>query len=508
MVRKYTGAMPVQDDQWRSFSRWYDPYLSADRIARYLTESGESLAADFFTTQPDAAAQRWSLAEVYAFLAARGGDKRIPRLFPLAAERGPARLLHTRHVEIPEVGAKLDIDKDRGADLVVHTWDPCDGRGAVAIGYPVRESPAAVTKEAADRLLGMSGVSAVAVLTGFDAPIRVGYDTRQPGLWVADGRLTHEVDSVGISTERFGWGDLSNLLQTSLPYWPVGLRDRDAMLAWRPGDPPREVTVALSKCNPRALAKAVADPSPTVRDIIDRVTSHIESILIEICESHNERYAALPSLNVAAVPARPEPSSDITHGEAALLLHQRAHDQHSPTTLLIETIPVKTVVTSVRYVDPTGPLAELWLARLEAASAPQELGFRLLDHALNGSPDPVELLAHPSLPDSWIARQTDTVVHTIGTSVPATGRMVHAYVTRTSAFFRDSSGAIWPIPAPSSSPVEDPSRTLARTLTILSIDAGADVNDETHAINPTILARVQDGYPIDLHLESSTRPTK
>ncbi len=477
--------MFVQEDQWRSLSRWYDSYLTADRVTRYLTESGESLAADFFGTNSDAVAKRWSLEEVYSFLAGRGGDERIPRLFPLTAQRGPARLLHTSHIEIPEIAA----------DLVVHTWDPRDDRGVVAIGYPVRDSPGAQIKDTADLLLGMTGASAVAVLTGHAAPIRVGNDVSQPGLWVADGRLTHAVDSVGISTERFGWCDLNNLLQTSLPYWPCGLRDRDAMLAWRPGDGPREVTFGFHDCYPRTLAKAIPDSSPIVQDIVDRVVHRAESFLIEISDADRDRYG-VGGLNFAAVPAYPGGDSYVSDGEATLLLHQRAPDPQLVTSLLVEAIPAVAVAHGTKVVDPTGPLAEAWLARLKPAPAPPELGFWLLYRPLKGWEGPGEFLVHPGLPDCWIARRDGTVAHTVGTRVPATGTLVHAYVTDAGGFFRDSSGAIWPVPAPIS-PGDDPQVALARTLTILSADAGADVNDSTYVVNPSILDCVCAGFPVD-----------
>jgi len=39
--------------QWRDLSRWYDAYLTVDRVARYLGGAEGSLAADFFAAKPD-----------------------------------------------------------------------------------------------------------------------------------------------------------------------------------------------------------------------------------------------------------------------------------------------------------------------------------------------------------------------------------------------------------------------------------------------------------------------
>ena len=482
------------EQQWRDSSRWYDSYLTADRVARYLGDAEGSLAADFFGAQPDAGGRRWSLAEIYTYLDARGGDERIPRLFPLSDERGPARLLHTSHVVI----AELD------AEFVVHSWDPRDGRGAIAVGYPVRDSEGAKGKRAADALLGLTGASAVAILCGGDAPIRPGYETPQPGVWVADGRLSHAMDTVSICTERFGWSELNHLLGTSLPYWPYGLRDREAMLAWRPGDRPTEITVGTKEYDPQALGKALAAVhTPVVEDVVGRLSHRMQKLIWEVsaCDPTSEgyRYADLPGLNVAAVPAHIPAPAPVSTGEVTLLLHQRAPDAQLSAAVDFEAIPMRGVVNAVRRVDLTGPLAEAWVARLVEAPVPDELGFRLLEREFDGAAGLIEYLVHPNLPDCWVACQGETIVHTIGSVVPATGMAARVYMTEKGGFFRDTSGAIWPVPV-ASWPGENTTIELARAVILLFIDAGANL-DEFDGFEPPefIVERVRQSEGRPLH---------
>ncbi len=60
--------------------------------------------------------------------------------------------------------------------------------------------------------------------------------------------------------------------------------------------------------------------------------------------------------------------------------------------------------------------------------------------------DPRYCLTHLRWPDCWTLRQGDTTFLTVGTSVPARGRLVELYIADGAAFFRDSTGAVWPLP--------------------------------------------------------------
>ena len=483
------------EQQWRDLSRWYDAYLTVDRVARYLGGAEGSLAADFFAAKPDHG-RRYSLSEILHFVHERGGGGEVPRLFPLSDERGPARLLHTSHVLI----AELD------AEFVVHTWDPRDGRGVIAIGYPVRDSVKTLGKPAAEALLGITGASAVATLCGGDVPIRPGYETPQPGVWVAEARVWLAMVQVSICTERFGWGDLNHLLRTSLPYWPYGLRDREAMLAWRPGDRPTEVALGTKRRDPAALGAAIAaaGAAPIVDDIIGRLRCRMQQAIWEVsaCDpaSGGYRYAGLLDLNVAAVPAYVPDPGWISPGEVTLLLHQRAPDAQLAAAVDFESIPLRGVVNAVRRVDLSGPLVEPWVARLEVAPVPDELGFRLLEREFDAAAGPIEYLVHPSLPDCWVACQGKSIVHTIGSGVPATGIAARVYMTESGGFFRDTSGAIWPVPVPSW-PGEDVHQALARSLAVLFVDAGANL-DEFDGFEPPdfIVEHVREREGRSLHI--------
>lgn len=78
------------EQQWRDLSRWYDAYLTVDRVARYLGGAEGSLAADFFAAKPDHG-RRYSLSEILHFVHERGGggEYRVCFRFPMSAgQRG------------------------------------------------------------------------------------------------------------------------------------------------------------------------------------------------------------------------------------------------------------------------------------------------------------------------------------------------------------------------------------------------------------------------------------
>ena len=125
---------------------------------------------------------------------------------------------------------------------MVHAWDPPDGRGHIAVGYPVGDCPGRHHTTG-----GIPPPRAAELGQRRRHPGRRGCTRGHPGLrrmqpavWVADGCKTlvwGDVDGVR-GVERGVWGDIANLLRADLPWWPRGLRERDAMLVWRPGRRP------------------------------------------------------------------------------------------------------------------------------------------------------------------------------------------------------------------------------------------------------------------------------
>ncbi|MGD9622237.1 MAG: hypothetical protein AB7G47_19610 [Mycolicibacterium sp.] len=470
----------ISDSEWRSLASWYTADLTADQVAHYLDESGDTLVADFFAAQHSAYDQRWSLADIYSVMLSQHPDRaeyRIPRLYPFTTPTGPARLLHTQPARIDELQA----------DFVVHAWDPRDDRGPIAIAYPVRDCPSAMTPEAATALLGaLTWASAVAVLSGQDVTKR--FDKTQPGVWVADGTVPDRRHGVRITTDHHPWGDLANLLRITLPWWPASLRDRDAMLAWRPGDETRQLRPATTDCNPDALRRLhTADSSDTLRRTIDTAATNAEHSLA--CThltrlGYTDDYTENAGLTTAATTDRHRDTKPLTAGEAALILHQPAPDHATAwaCTAVLRGISVAHDLYTVTAELAQHPLAQAWLAQLTLADQPQELGFYLPAARMANNADPVYCLTHPRWPDCWALRQGSTTFLTVGTSVPASGRLTELHIAAGAAFFRESTGAVWPLPLPHQS--RTPHR-IAAAITQLMLDAGADVDDLEQDIQPT-----------------------
>lgn len=180
-------------------------------------------------------------------------------------------------------------------------------------------------------------------------------------------------------------------------------------------------------------------------------------------------------------------SSDI-----ALLLHHPVTD----TTLADRALAAAKghpVITEVMTITPKlagHPLVSRWCAGLVPASTDrrQELGNHLLERMRTGSSTsptaPVtHWYAHEQDPNIWAVQTQDgTVYTTVGSSVPASGRLRTALVTDDAAFFETTSGVAWPLPHKAlggynagydGAGPQDLTQALSRLL----LDASADVDD-------------------------------
>lgn len=491
----------VTPEEWTAHTQWYRRTLTAETLGQIFAVDESVLRAlpGFLAAFPPShhVEMQWSLADIYNYIAETKPSyvPWIPRLFPLpAAPTWPARMLYATSVEIGP----------GGQEFVVHAWDPPDGRGHIAVGYPVRDCPGAATPEAAYRLLSqLSWASAVAIPTGQDAPR--GYRRTQPGVWVADGRRIMLGGGIeGVHGVQHGvWGDVANLLRTDVPWWPQGLRERDAMLAWRPGDDPLAIAPATADRDPAALLDVLTPDSST--GLRHTVAKMIHAIEYELCSQlkSSATYVPFPGLTQAAFASlNPEPPRPRTAGETALFLHQQVANPlvAARAAAVAGGYPIahKTHVIKPAHHDNT--VVRLWLDRLRPASTARrdEIGFQLALSTLATELGPEDHLAPTGFfvdsdwPDCWVVASGETVIATCGTSVPARGVLRQAYITDEAGFFLDSCGVVWPLPYKKDRPtntVEDLAQALSRLMT----DAGADVEDPAADVdtNPLVWRQLQ-----------------
>lgn len=498
-------------EQWKSLARWDQRTLPIADVAAFLdTVEGRArgLLPGFLADYPPRAfrGEHWSLAQVYNYLLKtyQSPTGIIPRLFPTPSHRGtPARLLFTQAVD---VGAG-------GQEFVVHAWDPRDGRGRIAIAYPVRDWPGATTLQAARQLMvHLSWASAVVVPADEDA--HLGWGKPQPAVWVADGRR------IGTAPEPFAqrhtWGDIANLLRVDVPWWSPGLRDRDAMLTWRPDDDSLPIEPGTAERDPQALRNILApDSSPALRHTVEEMAREIHHDLCgtyeyPYCYDHHRSSLGLIQAATAAMDYR-SPRPQRTPTQAALFLHQEIPNPLTAAhaAAVAGGHPIAHCIYVVTAAHHDNPIVREWVAQLRPSRRRDEIGFQLAMRALptqSVEGDPLEArtaigyFTDPYWPDCWIVAQGDTIAVTCGNSVPAQGTLRTAYVDDQVGFFTDSTDHAWPLPCPwTASP--DPTDTLAQTISRLVIDAGVDVADPDAAVDtePGLLQHLRtNGLPLSV----------
>ncbi|WND60186.1 hypothetical protein QQA43_30540 (plasmid) [Mycolicibacterium vanbaalenii] len=485
-------------EEWRSHSSWYRRVLTAERVGEIFAADPRSLALmpGFLTAHPPSRVEPtpWSLADIYDYLFTHTHRQTtmIPRLYPLPDHpTGPARMLFTKPVEIGP----------GGQEFVVHAWDPPDGRGHIAIGYPVRDCPDASTPDAARRLRAQLSWASAVIIPANEST-RLGHRRWQPTVWVADGRgagIWVGVEGVA-GVERGVWADAANLLRTTLPWWPRGLRERDAMLMWRPGDDPLAITPGTADRDPAALLDVLTtDSSAGLRHTIAAMVRDIEYELCGDFHAGRDRYSPFSGLTHAAFPSLdPQPPRPRTAGEAALFLHQEVANPliAARAAAVAGGHPIAHSAYVINHDNRHHNLIKEWIERLRPATRRDEIGFQLALSMLPAELRPGDHLAptgyhvHPDWPDCWVVSAGETVIVTCGTSVPARGVLRQAYLSDGAAFFRDSNGATWPLPYPQATNTDE---TMAQTLSRLLLDAGADVDDPHSAVptNPWVLHQIQ-----------------
>lgn len=407
----------------------------------------------------------------------------VPRLYPRVADPAPALFVEAHSEFLPDVGS-----------FAVHIWQPGDGGARIAIAYPDRLNTMHynnVADTAAELLRQISPqVAALAMPTSetVQCVTASGAVEDQPTLVVAERNQVYRPDPIGSIAARYNWSDLANLLRVDIPWWAQLFRDLDVMLSWRPGAPagfitPFDPTVdtghitALVDSNDSEVLRAVADKLAT-RTIMQ----------LNGCE-HDDGRRLTPGLLQAAVSTvdATQPVPTLSAGEVALLLHHRA-SQHAATHALRVVdhwafVPILTHAIRVNRASVSS-MARQWVSRLVdvAEERRTELGFWFVNNYVASGVRPVRWLADPDNANSWIIQGDNAVVYAgVGTATPgACGQLVVAEVDDEAAFFRDSTGQVWPLPDAGYQYYRTgyegggPLR-LAETVTTLLDDAAADV---------------------------------
>lgn len=448
------------DEYWRELTRWFEPRLSARKFGALvgLTEASvrQNLArgtAGFPQPMNRGWRNEWSEAQAFELIRSRKPRRGrrtvdgIPRLYHDGNGLGPAEFVAA------EVITLLD-QRDRPREWVIHRWQPADDRGVVAVAYVEPDYPESWW---AMRLLAeLGGVSAVAVIT--DHEDRTSVSTVMQGQIVVA-----EPGPDGVPVARtYGWFDLANLLRVNIPWWPYGLRDLDAMAAWRPGAAAQAVRPRTEWYDEQILSRLVPEgPSPIAaecRRLVQILNRRIESRIYTADDVDipgdvmrpGITQAAFPRYAMHEVPAAPE------HHELATLFSVRVPSvaaRLAARDLLRRNPDIRQYVDYTICSEPDrGPLATEWVDRLEPlAGDPQTLGATFAEIMLSGSDDhQLTWWTSRQDPNCWVIKTADDVVYaTVGTKVPATGhlREFELQVGRgRAAYFRDSAGVVWPMP--------------------------------------------------------------
>lgn len=229
----------------------------------------------------------WEAEEVWRWAAAADADlaRRVPIGYqPPATD--PA----------PHVGAREAAGLPRA---VFVAWDARPG--LVCFAYGLRDSLSAgqvVTQVPypAEQVYAVCGVELHE--SAVDAPL--------PWLTIA---YPHHPDPE--RGEEIAWRDLARLLGQPVPYWPWGLRQREHLLSWQPGDPvpvrPAECEVDLTAA---AMLAVLEDDGPvrrTVEHLVRRnqwMATHEALRDTELIDTHAD-----PA--VMQVVARPLPTPEV-----------------------------------------------------------------------------------------------------------------------------------------------------------------------------------------------------
>lgn len=491
-------AETIELDYWVPLTQWYRPILDSGEVA-WMLDLTEDTVRQYVSRGRDdfpapagrhGSSNLWTPDQIYRFIQTKRSKllPRVPRMYcPL--EIAPAAFLGAATYKLHNRGTN--------ADFVVHRWLPGDGRGAITVAYPLAPSTG-WTPFMEVLLTELEDVDTVAMVT-----TDVGLQPRNQGYQPAIG-VMQRVDP--LTAERlklpgqlgfggvleYGWFDLANLLRRDVPWWAPHLRDSEDMEAWRPGRGvsalrPRSVHYCESTLRDLNLHCPTTDLS-RLNDLTDRLNRVCEQPLIEHPLPTGISEPA-PGITQAAetVFRLPEEPDYPDLGEMLWLLNQPVDDLSKARKAAAQLpkgtglSPIAAVV--MRVAEPFGDLAREWLTHCVPTDETDSsaLGFAILHNELLRGEKFETYLRHPAFRDHscWIARTTTGVYYvSVGTQVPARGTLVEFAVEPTCGFFRDSTGQVWPLPAPlagqyyTTGHAGGGTKALLRTICALTVDAG------------------------------------
>lgn len=462
----YTTRMainiPVDSEYWTSQTHWYSPYLDVAAVAAVL-ELQETTVRQYAAREVpgfpapldrEGGKNYWSADQILRYIDTERPQlrHRIPRLYA-PANLNPAVFLFAE---------RLTVERWPGAtvDVAVHHWQPSDGRGPIAVAYPgpLDEPGWKLAPKLLDRLPTVTGV---AVVTSEISPLprRQGW---QAALSVAE-RGNPPLAALGFNNAHgqwaeMGWYELASLLRQDLPWWSRQLLDVDEMTNWFPGAPRQHIRPRSRFYDESMLRRLVThvpqQDAGRVGDLADRLNRLLEGHIndeLPVGEEHERPglvQAAEPLYRLSDVPPIPD------EHEIGWLLQRPVTDP-----LVADT--AATILRSARALEPLvadtieistdrGALATEWLQDCEnTAPISDELGFAITRQVVPATQRVTSYRKHRRNPLAWIVEtDADSFYATVGTKVPATGQLCEFELAEDSAFFRDSTGVVWPMPAP------------------------------------------------------------
>ncbi|NKZ10761.1 hypothetical protein HGA11_07190 [Mycolicibacterium septicum DSM 44393] len=507
---------PSSDEYWTSKTRWYSAVLDVDNVATILGLQGSTMRQYVARSQlegfPEPLARGrsngWSLDQVFQFIDQYKPQLRhlIPRLYCLPGPMNPAVFLRGEEIVID--------DRLTPVRFGVHFWQPSDRRGEVAVAYPEsldepgwRFTADLLAHKALERATAVILVTneiqmtpqhewqaSIAVLERHDVALPPN-TTRHP---IGDPSRPKVV------IPELGWYDLANLLRTDVPWWPPALRDIAQVIRWRPGTPRQHIRIQDRSYN-EAMLRDVASHCPPAHseaaiNLADRINRIVEdrwySAYMESPSLPVGERCERPGLIQAAearflIPVPPTPSYE----ELAWLLHLEVDDAlvaDKAIGVLDASGACESLIASAVVIDDqSGPLAKRWLAAAKPVKAADrsQLGYAFARMNAAGYGPIDAWLAHPQDENTWIVvTKSGTAVATVGTAVPANGRLVEFELGSYGGFFKDSSDQVWPLPFPKSGGYSSGHEgtgpaDLVSTVVALRRDAASDIVTVTRPPN-------------------------
>lgn len=504
------------DLPWASATNWYIATLEAAHVAEILGIAEGSVRQ--YAAKPDMSPgfpqpavratgrpSLWTPDQIFRYIldARPQCADRIPRLY-CPADTKPAQFMYaeSRYIErlSPAMGQAV-------AEFAIHVWNPSDHRGLIAVAYPGQLEGQPWGYAAALLADLPESITAVALVTD-DVSMR--HDGWQTALGVAE-RGRPALDERQIQNQipardgrapvvEMGWDYLANLLRVDIPWWGPLLRDMQAMCAWRPGTPRQKVRprdAFLSPANFDRLVTAVpAANVEFVRDLTQRMHRLLEGDHIWVLPVGDQER---PGLVQAAEPLHVLPHMPLTptKGEYRALLHVPVADQSiaEQACQALRNVPgMDDVIATIARIDLAdhGPLAAEWLQQLSKLGPvtgieANELGFTYIRYnALGSGATNIQYYRQPRNRHGW----TVVIDHpefgkqiyiALATQVDAVGVLTELELNGTTAFFRDSEGHIWPMPAVSTNSGYSSGydgtgpRDLFRAVRALTTDAATDL---------------------------------